>query len=88
MDTGKAILGIVAGLATGAVLGILFAPDKGSETRRKMIKKGEDLGSALNKRMEETLLEYEQKVEEALRQAVGKVTGVKNDKTRERAEMN
>lgn len=37
MDTGKVLLGILAGLATGAVLGILFAPDKGSDTRKKNI---------------------------------------------------
>jgi gas vesicle protein len=41
MNTGKAALGILAGLATGAILGILLAPDKGSNTRRKIIGKGE-----------------------------------------------
>jgi gas vesicle protein len=34
--TGKIIAAVAAGAAAGAVLGILFAPDKGSETRRKM----------------------------------------------------
>ena len=53
MTTGKAILGIVAGLATGAALGMLFAPDKGENTRRKIVKKGEDLSSALNKKIDE-----------------------------------
>ena len=36
MSTGKVITGIVAGMAAGAVLGILLAPDKGSETRKKI----------------------------------------------------
>lgn len=42
MNTGKAVLGVLAGVAVGAILGILLAPDKGSETRRKISKKGSD----------------------------------------------
>jgi gas vesicle protein len=42
MNSGKIFLGVLAGMAAGALLGILFAPDKGSETRRKIVEKGED----------------------------------------------
>lgn len=42
MKNGKVVLGVLAGLATGAVLGILFAPEKGTETRKKIANKGKD----------------------------------------------
>jgi gas vesicle protein len=43
MKTGKVVLVALAGLAVGAIAGILFAPRKGSKTRRQIIDKGEDL---------------------------------------------
>ncbi|MDY0199586.1 MAG: YtxH domain-containing protein [Bacteroidales bacterium] len=50
MNSGKVALGVLAGLAAGAIAGILLAPAKGSKTRRRIIKKGEDLyGSSKDK---------------------------------------
>ena len=52
MKEGKIVLGVLAGLAAGAVLGILLAPDKGSNTRKKITGKGvkymDDIKEKLN----------------------------------------
>jgi gas vesicle protein len=50
MNNGKLLLGVLAGVAAGAVLGILFAPEKGSVTRRKIAKKGSDCAEAVKDR--------------------------------------
>lgn len=48
MNAGKLIAGILAGAAAGAILGILFAPDKGEETRHKIAAKGSDIKNKFN----------------------------------------
>mgnify|MGYP003598235005 CR=1 FL=1 len=63
MSTGKVVLGVLVGLAAGAALGILFAPDKGSETRKKIAKKGEDLVDELKEKFGEFVDSVTDKVE-------------------------
>jgi gas vesicle protein len=47
MSTSKILIGFLAGAAIGGALGILLAPDKGTETRKKILAKGSDLGDSL-----------------------------------------
>ncbi len=42
MSSGKLLLGVLAGAAAGALVGILFAPEAGDKTRKKIAKKSED----------------------------------------------
>ncbi len=42
MRSGKVVLGVLAGLAAGAAMGILFAPGRGSSTRRKISRKSDE----------------------------------------------
>jgi gas vesicle protein len=64
MNTGKALLGVLAGLATGVAIGMLFAPDKGSSTRKNISRKGEDLADALD-----------EKIDEKFNDLIGAITG-------------
>lgn len=41
MSSGKVVLGTLAGLAIGAIAGILFAPEKGSTTRKQIMDKSD-----------------------------------------------
>jgi gas vesicle protein len=53
MSTGKVLLGVLAGVAAGALVGILFAPAKGSRTRRRILKKGEYYADGLKDKFSE-----------------------------------
>jgi gas vesicle protein len=48
MSTSKVIMGFLVGAAVGGALGILLAPDKGSETRRRIKEKGSDIGDSIS----------------------------------------
>jgi gas vesicle protein len=58
MNTGKAFLGVLVGITAGAALGILFAPQKGSNTRKKIVRKGEDLVDTLDEKINEKFDEF------------------------------
>ncbi len=44
----KVLLALGAGALVGAAVGVLYAPDEGIETRRKIIKKGKKLAGVVN----------------------------------------
>jgi hypothetical protein len=43
-SNGKVILAMLGGVALGALLGVLFAPNQGSETRKKMAEEAKKAG--------------------------------------------
>ena len=46
-DNSKVLVGLLVGLAAGAALGLLFAPEKGSETRDRLSQSLKDLGDSI-----------------------------------------
>ena len=53
MSTSKVLLGLLAGAAAGVVLGVLFAPEKGSVTRTKLAQAGEDYAETVKEKFNE-----------------------------------
>jgi len=53
MISGKFLFGLLTGAAAGVAIGVLFAPEKGVDTRKKLIKKGGDLAVDLKNRLAE-----------------------------------
>lgn len=49
MSSSKVLVGFLAGAAIGALAGVLMAPDKGSETRKRIAGKAGDLTDSVKK---------------------------------------
>jgi len=71
--SGKILAAVAAGIAAGAVLGILFAPDKGSETRRKISEQGKKMADGIKVKLNKSKEKFndlkediEQKVKEKM----------------------
>jgi len=86
MSNSKTLLGILAGAAIGAVAGILLAPDKGSETRKKLSSKTGDLADNVKNsfgefidQVKNTYSKAEGHMEDLEQTTRAKMSGVKDD---------
>jgi gas vesicle protein len=52
---GRTIGALLLGAVMGGALGILFAPDKGSRTRKKLMDKSEDITDTMNRNLNRLL---------------------------------
>lgn len=51
-DTTKILAAFAAGALVGAIAGVLFAPDKGSETRKKISEQGRRLAGSMKDKLQ------------------------------------
>ena len=75
MGSGKVLASVLAGAAAGAILGILFAPDKGTETRRKIAEKGAGLAESVKGKVSE----YTDAISEKYDSVKEKLTGLASE---------
>ncbi|MDR0363854.1 MAG: YtxH domain-containing protein [Bacteroidales bacterium] len=64
MDSGKILLGFLSGAAVGVIVGMLYAPHKGSVTRRKIIKTAKDFKDNIEDKFKNLAEKAEEFVEE------------------------
>ncbi|WP_442589570.1 YtxH domain-containing protein [Pedobacter sp. AW31-3R] len=78
-DNSKVLIGLLTGLAAGAALGLLFAPDKGSETRDRLSQSLKDLGDSIKDRAAEEIEHLTQLRDKVVTSVKGKVNEVEEE---------
>ena len=56
----KTAIIVLASMAAGAALGVLFAPEEGAETRKKIVKRGQKVAGIIEESMHDGLESLEE----------------------------
>lgn len=73
------LVATVASAVSGALIGMLFAPDKGRKTRKKLKKEGEEYLKAIRKEIEQKRKELNEQAEKTKKRAQESASEFRND---------
>ena len=68
MSNKKKILGVLTGVAIGATIGVLFAPDKGATTRKRFTRKSFAYDDELEKKFNDLIDSITEQFENVVRE--------------------
>ncbi len=66
MSKGNILISVIIGSFIGALLGVLFAPDKGERTRKQIVKKSDEYGDLVKTEFDDFVKTMRKKYETAL----------------------
>ncbi|MDP3461495.1 MAG: YtxH domain-containing protein [Bacteroidales bacterium] len=78
-NLGKIIGAMTLGAITGAAIGVLFAPNKGSKTRQKITTGAKDVVEDLRKKMDNEARSLRKKAKDLKGRVLGKVDDSANE---------
>jgi gas vesicle protein len=85
MKSGKMLLGLITGAAAGAVLGLLYAPKKGTDTRKTITQKSDDYIKGANKSFHDLTDSINHKVEALKSKTKANLAGSKSEEKMNKA---
>ena len=78
MSAKNVLASLATGVAVGAALGVLFAPDKGSVTRRKIVRTGNSYANGLDQKFDEFIGNVKEQFESVKEEASRMIAEAQN----------
>jgi gas vesicle protein len=74
MNSSKVLLGVLGGVAAGAIAGILFAPAKGTKTRKRIVNTGAGYAKEVKEKFDKVTKDFSKQYDTILQDAREMIT--------------